>query len=115
MRPSCGVGANLGATVPVFAQPYPVASMAMADGVTDALGQGEAVILQSNGMLAVGQSMPHACVQALFLEETAELQPLALGAGLTQKFYIPEGAARRHGDDRVHEPVRAWSIAWSIM
>jgi ribulose-5-phosphate 4-epimerase/fuculose-1-phosphate aldolase len=103
-----GFGANLGATVPVFGQPYLVADAEMADGVADALGQSEAVILQSNGMLAVGQSVPHACVQALFLEETAELQLLAQGAGLALKYYTAQGAARRHGDDRVHEPIRAW-------
>jgi L-fuculose-phosphate aldolase len=103
-----GFGANLGALVPVFAQPFLVASVEMAMGVADALGEAQAVILQSNGMLAVGQSVPHACVQALFLEETAELQLHAAGAGLSPRFYTPEGAARRHGDDRVHEPVRAW-------
>jgi ribulose-5-phosphate 4-epimerase/fuculose-1-phosphate aldolase len=80
----------------------------MAEGVADALGDREAVILQSNGMLAVGQTVPHACVQALFLEETAELQLRAQAAGITPRYYTPEGAARRHGDDRVHEPVRAW-------
>jgi ribulose-5-phosphate 4-epimerase/fuculose-1-phosphate aldolase len=108
MRVAHGFGANLGAAVPVFGQPYLITAGEMADGVADALGGGEAVILQSNGMLAVGQSVPHACVQALFLEETAELQLAALGAGLTPKFYTAQGAARRHGDDRVHEPVRAW-------
>jgi ribulose-5-phosphate 4-epimerase/fuculose-1-phosphate aldolase len=111
-----GFGANLGALVPVFPQPYLVASADMAEGVADALGQHQAVILQSNGMLAVGQSVPHACVQALFLEETAELQLLALGAGLKPKYYNPEAAMRRHGDDRLHEPVRAWeyyiAAAW---
>jgi ribulose-5-phosphate 4-epimerase/fuculose-1-phosphate aldolase len=108
MKIAHGFGANLGAEVAVFGQPYLVTAGEMADGVVDALGQGEAVILQSNGMLAVGQSVPHACVQAIFLEETAELQLLAQGAGLTPKFYTALGAARRHGDDRVHEPVRAW-------
>jgi ribulose-5-phosphate 4-epimerase/fuculose-1-phosphate aldolase len=103
-----GFGANLGPVVRVFEQPFLVASLEMAKGVADALGDAEAVILQSNGMLAVGQSVPHACVQALFLEETAELQLAALAAGLTPRFYSPEGAARRHGDDRVHERVRAW-------
>jgi ribulose-5-phosphate 4-epimerase/fuculose-1-phosphate aldolase len=103
-----GFGANLGAAVPVFAQPFLVASANLADGVAAALGDAQAVILQSNGMLAVGQSVPHACVQALFLEETAELQLLAAGAGLAPRFYTPDGAARRHGDDRVHEPIRAW-------
>ena len=103
-----GFGANLGNEVPVFREPYLVTAGEMADGVAATLGGGEAVILQSNGMLAVGQSVPHACVQALFLEETAALQLRAQAAGLTPQFYSAQGAARRHGDDRVHEPVRAW-------
>jgi len=108
LRVAHGFGANLGPVVQVFGQPFLVASQEMAEGVADALGDADAVILQSNGMLAVGQSVPHACVQALFLEETAEVELLARSAGLAPRFYSPEGAARRHGDDRVHEPVRAW-------
>jgi HCOMODA/2-hydroxy-3-carboxy-muconic semialdehyde decarboxylase len=108
LRVAHGFGANLGAIVPVFTQPFLVTSGEMAEGVADALGAAEAVILQSSGMLAVGQSVPHACVQALFLEETAEVQLLAQAARLTPRFYSPEAAQRRHGDDRVHEPVRAW-------
>ena len=103
-----GFGANLGTEVPVFRQPFLVASREMGEVVADVLGDGEAVILQGNGMLAVGQSVAHACVQALFLEETAELQLMALGADFTPRFYTSEGAARRHGDDRIHEPIRAW-------
>jgi L-fuculose-phosphate aldolase len=108
LRIAHGFGANLGPAVNVFAQPFLVAGKEMGEGVADALGDAQAVILQSNGMLAVGQSVPHACVQALFLEETCELQLAALAAGFTPKFYSPEDAARRHGDDRVHEPIRAW-------
>jgi ribulose-5-phosphate 4-epimerase/fuculose-1-phosphate aldolase len=108
LRVAHGFGANLGAVIQVSAQPFLVANAEMGEGVADALGDAEAVILQSNGMLAVGQSVPHACVQALFLEEMAELQLKALGAGFTPRYYSPDGAARRHGDDRVHEPVRAW-------
>ena len=109
LRVAHGFGANLGPVVRVFRQPFLVADAAMGDAVADALGSdAEAVLLQSNGMLAVGQSVPHACVQALFLEETAELQLKALAAGLTPRAYSAADAARRHGDDRVHEPVRAW-------
>lgn len=103
-----GFGANLGTTVAVFPQPYLVASREMGEGVADVLGDGVAVILQSNGILAVGQSIAHACVHALFLEETAELQLMARAAGFAPRYYTPEGAARRHGDDRVHEPIRGW-------
>jgi ribulose-5-phosphate 4-epimerase/fuculose-1-phosphate aldolase len=108
LRVAHGFGANLGAVVPVFTQPFLITSAEMAEGVADALGAAQAVILQSSGMLAVGQSVPHACVQALFLEETAEVQLLAQAARFTPRFYSPEAAQRRHGDDRVHEPVRAW-------
>jgi ribulose-5-phosphate 4-epimerase/fuculose-1-phosphate aldolase len=85
-----------------------VANAERAEGIADALGDAGAVILQSNGMLAVGESVAHACVQALFLEETAQVQLLAQGAGLKPRFYTREDAASRHGDDRVHEPLRAW-------
>jgi ribulose-5-phosphate 4-epimerase/fuculose-1-phosphate aldolase len=103
-----GFGANLGAEVPVFPQPYLITDGELAEGVAAALGGGEAIILQGNGMLAVGRTVPHACVQALFLEETSELQLRAQAAGMAPKFYTAQGAARRHGDDRVHEPIRAW-------
>jgi ribulose-5-phosphate 4-epimerase/fuculose-1-phosphate aldolase len=108
LRVAHGFGANLGTEIRVFARPFLVATREMGEGVADALGDSEAVILQSNGMLAVGQSVPHACVQALFLEEMAQAQLLALAAGFKPQVYSAEGAARRHGDDRVHEPVRAW-------
>jgi ribulose-5-phosphate 4-epimerase/fuculose-1-phosphate aldolase len=108
LRIAHGFGANLGPVVPVFERPYLVASEEMGRGVAEALGNATAVILQSNGMLAAGQSVPHACVLALFLEETAQVQLRAEAAGFEPRFYSAEGAARRHGDDRVHEPVRAW-------
>jgi ribulose-5-phosphate 4-epimerase/fuculose-1-phosphate aldolase len=76
--------------------------------VADALKDAQAIILQANGMLAVGQSVAHASVLALLLEETAELQLLAASAGLAPRHFSPTVAARRNGDDRVHEPIRAW-------
>jgi ribulose-5-phosphate 4-epimerase/fuculose-1-phosphate aldolase len=103
-----GFGANLGHVVPVFGKPVLVANADRAEGIVDALGDAQAIIFQSNGMLAIGQSVPHACVQALFLEETAQVQLLAEGAGFTPRYYTAEAAAIRHGDDRVHEPLRAW-------
>jgi ribulose-5-phosphate 4-epimerase/fuculose-1-phosphate aldolase len=115
LRIAHGFGANLGPTVPVVGQPYLVASTEMGEVIADALGEAEAVILQSNGMLAAGQSVPHACVQALFLEETAEVQLMAEAAGFTPRFYTPETAARRHGDDRVHEPLRAWEYYVAVV
>ncbi|HEY8580408.1 MAG TPA: class II aldolase/adducin family protein, partial [Beijerinckiaceae bacterium] len=108
LRVAHGFGANLGWIVPVFEKPVLAASPDLGMGVAQALGEHVGVILQANGMLATGASVAHACVNAIFMEETAELQLAAQAAGLAPKFYTPEGAARRHGDDREHEPVRAW-------
>src|SRR3954471_13606141 len=108
LRVAHGFGANLGHVVPVVGQPYLVSGAAMGELIADALANAQAVILQSNGMLAAGQSIAHACVQALFLEETAQAQLMEKADGFTPNFYSPESAARRHGDDRVHEPLRAW-------
>ena len=82
--------------------------------VAEALGDSVGVILRANGMLAAGHSVAHASVLAIFMEETAELQLKAMAAGLKPDWYTPESAARRHGDDRVHEPIRAWEYYVSV-
>ena len=111
-----GFGANLGPVVHCTKEPFLITDMALAEQVADALGpDAQAVMLHSNGMLAVGQSVPHASVQALFMEETAELQLAAEAARLAPRYYTPEAAARRHGDDRVHEPIRAWEYYVGVM
>ena len=92
----------------VSTKPYLVTNPEMGGEIASLLIEAEAVILQSNGMLAVGTTVGHACVMALFLEETAELQLKALAAGMVPKYYDPASAARRHSDDKVHEPIRAW-------
>jgi ribulose-5-phosphate 4-epimerase/fuculose-1-phosphate aldolase len=108
LRIAHGLGANLGVIVPVFPEPFLIAGTDVAERVADTLGDAQAIILQANGMLAVGQSVAHACVRALLLEETAELQLLAQAAGLSPRYLSPEQVARRRGDDPVHEPIRAW-------
>jgi L-ribulose-5-phosphate 4-epimerase len=108
LRVAHGFGANLGAIVPVTAEPYLVTNAEMGETVAAALADSQAVILRSNGMLAVGQSVAHACVHALFLEETAQVQLLAQAAGMKPRFYSAAEATRRHGDDRLLEPLRAW-------
>ena len=108
LRVAHGLGANLGALLPAFPEPFLIAGTEIAERVADALGDAQAMILQANGMLAVGQSIAHACVRALLLEETAELQSLARAAGLKPRYFSPEEVARRRGDDPVHEPIRAW-------
>ena len=108
LRVAHGFGANLGCVVPVASEPYLVANAEMGEAVAEALAAGAALMLRSNGMVAVGQSIAHACVQALFLEETAQVELLAQAAGMKPQFYSAQTAARRHGDDRLLEPLRAW-------
>ena len=103
-----GFGANLGAMVPVHAVPYLVTTREDGEAVADTLGAGDGVIIQANGMLVTGQSVANACVKAIFLEETAQVQLLARAAGLQPRAYSDADAARRNGDDKVHEPIRAW-------
>jgi ribulose-5-phosphate 4-epimerase/fuculose-1-phosphate aldolase len=103
-----GFGTNLGTDIPVHPVPHLVTSREDGEGVADTLAAGDGVIIQANGMLVTGQSVANACVKAIFLEETAEVQLLARAAGLQPKAYSPEEAARRNGDDKVHEPIRGW-------
>ncbi|MFM1815593.1 MAG: L-ribulose-5-phosphate 4-epimerase [Pseudomonadota bacterium] len=103
-----GFGANLGHEISVYPEPFLIKSMELGREVARHLGKMEAVILRANGMLAVGQSVAHATVQALFLEETCEMQLKAQAAGFTPQHLTAEQAERRHGDDRVHEPIRAF-------
>lgn len=108
LRIAHGFGANLGHIVPVHDEPYLVTNPQSGAHAAEVLADNQGVILRGNGMFAVGQSIPHACVNALFMEETAELQLRAMAAGIQPKYFTPEEATQRNGDDRVHEPVRGW-------
>jgi ribulose-5-phosphate 4-epimerase/fuculose-1-phosphate aldolase len=108
IRVAHGFGANLGYVVPVHEHPFLVTSWEVANSLADALGTAEGIILQANGMLVTGQTVADACVKGIFLEEMAQVQLLARAAGLELRAYSPETAARRNGDDKVHEPIRAW-------
>lgn len=110
-----GFGADLGAVAPMFEQPFLITDAQLGEGVADALGQGVAVILRANGCLVTGESVPDACVKALFLEETAQTQLLARAAGLTPRPYSAEDAERRRGSDTPHQPVRAWEYYAAVV
>ena len=53
--------------------------------VKEAIGQGYALILKNHGAIAVGDTIENACMVAFALEETAQLQWIAAGLGLSQK------------------------------
>jgi len=107
VRPVHGFGANLGAEVPVFLEPWLITTAELGRAVAEVLGTGDAVLLRGNGQVVVGSSVGEACVKALFLEETAEI--LARASALGEPLCLTaEEVERRRQMDRVHEPIRAW-------
>jgi HCOMODA/2-hydroxy-3-carboxy-muconic semialdehyde decarboxylase len=105
-RPVHGFGSFLGAEVPIFSNPLLVASADLARDVAAALGMAEALVLRGNGTVVAGRSVPEATIKAIFLEESCELQYLAMCAGEPTYLTADELAVRREpGYDHVS---RAW-------
>ncbi len=104
-----GFGAELRGTVPIHRSPYLVTSEEQGLAVVEALKAAHAVVLAGNGCLVVGESVGDACVKAIFLEESAELQFLARQVGPVQA-WEPNAIASRLASDLPNEPVRAWEF-----
>lgn len=101
-----GFGSFLGAEVPIFGKPFLVSTPEIGREVAGTLAGHNAVLLRGNGNAVVGASVPEATVRAIFLEESCELQYLALCAGDPTYFSADEVAARREpGYDHIG---RAW-------
>lgn len=90
-----GFGSFLGTEVPVFPKPFLVTTVTLAREIVQLLGDGEAVLLRGNGDVVVGESIQEATVKAIFLEESCELQYLALCAGQPTYFSAQELSIRR--------------------
>ena len=102
---SAGADSAIGARLPGL---FVEAGIGEPDG-TDVAGRLEPLATGWQIVAGTARSvLPTAIAAGITTEETAELQLRAQAAGLTPDVYSPEGAARRHGDDRVHEPIRAW-------
>jgi HCOMODA/2-hydroxy-3-carboxy-muconic semialdehyde decarboxylase len=101
-----GFGSFLGAEVPIFDKPGLIGEPALAREVAAALGEGDAILLRGNGGVAVGGSVPEATVKAIFLEDSCELQYLALCVGEPVYLSETEVAARR--DSGFDYFGRAW-------
>jgi HCOMODA/2-hydroxy-3-carboxy-muconic semialdehyde decarboxylase len=101
-----GFGSFLGAEVPIFDQPILIDNAELAREVAVALGEAEAILLRGNGSIVVGASVPEATVKSIFLEDSCELQYLALCAGQPAYLTDEEVASRRNsGHDHFG---RAW-------
>ena len=105
-RPVHGFGTFLGAEVPIFNSVLLITNADLARQMVAVLGNAEGVLLRGNGDVVVGRSVPEATVKAIFLEESAELQYLAMCGG--QPTYVsPEELAIRREPGYDHYQ-RAW-------
>lgn len=102
-----GFGAELRGPVAIHPVPYLVTSTDRGEDVVHSLGDSHGLVLQGNGALVIGDSVGDACVKAIFLEESAELQYLAAQLGPITPFSA-EAVEQRLRSDLPNEPVRAW-------
>jgi HCOMODA/2-hydroxy-3-carboxy-muconic semialdehyde decarboxylase len=89
-----GFGTFLGMQVPIYEKPYLIVNEDLAREFVATLGNAEAILVRGNGNLIVGRSVPEATVKAIFLEESCELQYLALCAGAPAYYSSEELAVR---------------------
>lgn len=106
LHPAHGFGGMLGLTVPVHPENDLITNDAMGQMVAAALGDGAAILLRGNGGVITGSSLRQACVRAIYLEEAAWLQVVAMNVGGA----IPFTAAELQARARWHEVEmeRAW-------
>jgi HCOMODA/2-hydroxy-3-carboxy-muconic semialdehyde decarboxylase len=106
IRAAHGFGGMLGMEVPVHDETDLITDDAMGQSVAAALGNRAAVLLRGNGAVITGGSLPQACVRAVYLEEAAWMQVVAVGAGGALPFTVEELQARARWYDV--EVARAW-------
>jgi L-fuculose-phosphate aldolase len=70
-----------------------VLDKAEGDRIADALGSNRGILLRNHGLLVVGDSVRMACIGALTLERSCEVQLKAMAAGDLQ--HMPAAAARQ--------------------
>jgi L-fuculose-phosphate aldolase len=64
-----------------FAEEGSVLGKDKAQALADALGGNSAMVLKNHGLLTAGRSIPEAVLLALVMEQEAEIQLMAMGAG----------------------------------
>ena len=102
-----GFGGMLGAVVPVHPENDLITDDAMGQAVAASLDGNAGVLLRGNGALVTGNTLPQACVRAIYLEEAAWLQVTAAGVGGAVPFTTDELKARSCWHEV--EMERAWT------
>jgi ribulose-5-phosphate 4-epimerase/fuculose-1-phosphate aldolase len=105
-RPVHGFGSFLGPEVPIFSKPFLISSSELAQEVSATLGDAEALVLRGNGDIVPGRSVPEATVKAIFLEQSCELQYLAMCAG--QPVYMTPDEIKIRREPGYDHFDRAW-------
>jgi HCOMODA/2-hydroxy-3-carboxy-muconic semialdehyde decarboxylase len=106
IRTSHGFGGMLGPQVPVHSEIDLITMDRMAQGVVASLGNNAAALLRANGALVTGRNLEEACVRAIYLEEAAMIQVLAVGLGGAIPFSAKELQSRSRWYEA--ETRRAW-------
>jgi L-fuculose-phosphate aldolase len=92
LKPVYAQGTLLG-DVPVFLNPLSVNTRPVGAALAAALGQGRGVLMRAHGATIVGASLSEAFALAMYMEENARRQYLAMQIGEVYEFTLEEQAA----------------------
>jgi ribulose-5-phosphate 4-epimerase/fuculose-1-phosphate aldolase len=106
LRAMHGFGGMLGLDIPIYDGTDLITDDGLGRAVAADLEDRAAVMLRGNGALTTGESVPQACVRAIYLEEAAWMQVVAEGLGGGRPFTSDELRARSRW--YAVEVARAW-------
>jgi ribulose-5-phosphate 4-epimerase/fuculose-1-phosphate aldolase len=96
--------------VPVFTKPDLISSSPLGGEVSQALGDGPAILLRGNGQVTVGRTVPEAVMMAIYLEEAADVLYGALQIGTPVPLTIDESKRRSVEALPPVDLERAWNF-----
>jgi len=94
LRAMHGFGGMLGLEMPLYDGTDLITDDGLGRAVAASLDDRAAVLLRGNGALITGESVPQACVRAIYLEEAAWMQIVAEGIGGGTPFTSDEHRTR---------------------
>lgn len=99
---------------PLFERVASINTPDLGDSLAAVLGEGRAALLQSHGMLTCGGTIQEAVVLALYMEENARRQMLALSCGRPYRVMTPDEIAeteRNLRDPKLFDKAYAYYAA----
>ncbi|HTI87991.1 MAG TPA: class II aldolase/adducin family protein [Alphaproteobacteria bacterium] len=95
--------AKFGYGVPIYPRPIHIKDMDEGNDLAKFLADGRALVIKGHGVVAVGDSIDEACMNALYLERTAKIQGLAISLGF-------QGPTREFQDEILESRRRLLSM-----